>query len=43
MKAKYFTKIRKQVKWYNVSHREHIFDDFNNEKKFLQNHRKMLV
>lgn len=35
MKAKYFTKIRKQVKWYNVSYREHIFDDFSNEKNVL--------
>lgn len=32
MKAKYFRKIRKQVKWYKVSYREDLFDDFANEK-----------
>lgn len=35
MKAKYFRKIRKQVKWYKVSYREDLFDDFANEKEIL--------
>lgn len=35
MKAKHFTKIRKQVKWYNVSYREHILDYFRDKKTVL--------
>lgn len=35
MKAKYFRKIRKQVKWYKVSYRDSLLDDFANEKEIL--------
>lgn len=35
MKAKYFKKIKKQVKWYKVSHRDGLFDSFVNEKEIL--------
>nr|DAJ20095.1 MAG TPA: hypothetical protein [Siphoviridae sp. ctDlU28] len=35
MKAKYFRKIRKQVKWYKVSHRDGLLDSFVNEKEIL--------
>lgn len=35
MKAKYFRKIRSQVKWYKVSHRDGLFDCFDNEKEVL--------
>lgn len=35
MKAKHFTKIRKQVKWYKVSYRENVFSDFGNEKSVI--------
>lgn len=35
MKAKYFRKIRKQVKWYKVSHRENTLYSFSNEKEVL--------
>lgn len=35
MKAKYFKKIRSQVKWYKVSHRDCLFDNFMNEKEVL--------
>ena len=28
MKAKYFKKIRNQVKWYKVSYRDDLFSDF---------------
>ena len=43
MKAKHFTKIRKQVKWYNVSYREHILDYFRDKKQYWLNRQKMLV
>ena len=32
MKAKYFKKIRSQVKWYKVSYRDDLFSDFIDEK-----------
>ena len=35
MKAKYFRKIRSQVKWYKVSHREQLLFGFSNEKEVL--------
>lgn len=35
MKAKYFKKIKKQVKWYKVSHRDGLLDSFVNEKEIL--------
>jgi len=35
MKAKYFKKIRSQVRYYKVSHRDCIACDFNNEKEVL--------
>ena len=35
MKAKYFKKIRKQVKWDKVSHRDDLLDSFVNEKEIL--------
>lgn len=35
MKAKYFRKIRSQVKWYKVSHRDGLLDCFDNEKEVL--------
>lgn len=35
MKAKYFRKIRKQVRWYKVSHRDSLLDNFMNEKEVL--------
>ena len=37
MKAKYFRKIRSQVKWYKVSHREQLLFGFSNEKEVLAN------
>lgn len=35
MKAKYFKKIRSQVKWYKVSCRDNLFSDFIDEKEVL--------
>lgn len=35
MKAKYFKKIRNQVKWYKVSYRDDLFSDFIDEKDVL--------
>lgn len=35
MKAKYFKKIRSQVKWYKVSYRDNLFFDFRDEKEIL--------
>ena len=35
MKAKYFKKIRSQVKWYKVSYRDDLFSDFIDEKEVL--------
>lgn len=35
MNAKYFSKLRKQVKWYRVSHRDGLLDCFDNEKEVL--------
>ena len=35
MKAKYFKKIRSQVKWYKVSYRDNLFSDFIDEKEVL--------
>lgn len=35
MKLKYFRKIRKQVKWYKVSHRDTVIGGFANEKEVL--------
>ena len=35
MKAKYFRKIRSQVKWYKVSYRDHLLFDFRDEKEVL--------
>lgn len=35
MKAKYFKKLRKEVKWYKVSHRENIHEPFMNIKIIL--------
>lgn len=35
MKAKHFRKLRTQVKWYKVSHREDLFFSFINEKEVL--------
>lgn len=35
MKAKYFKKIRNQVKWYKVSYRDDLFCDFIDEKEVL--------
>lgn len=35
MKAKYFKKIRNQVKWYKVSYRDNLFFDFRDEKEIL--------
>ena len=35
MKAKYFKKIRSQVKWYKVSYRDNLFFSFSDEKEIL--------
>ena len=35
MKAKYFKKIRSQVKWYKVSYRDNLFFDLRDEKEVL--------
>lgn len=35
MKAKYFRKIRSQVRWYRVSYRDHLLFDFRDEKEVL--------
>lgn len=35
MKAKYFKKIRSQVKWYKVSYRDSLFFSFSDEKEIL--------
>jgi hypothetical protein len=35
MKSKHFRKLRTQVKWYKVSHREDLFFSFGNEKEVL--------
>lgn len=35
MKAKYFKKIRNQVKWYKVSYRDNLIFDFRDEKEIL--------
>lgn len=35
MKAKYFKKIRGQVKWYKVSYRDNLFSSFSDEKEIL--------
>ena len=35
MKAKYFKKIRNQVKWYKVSYRDSLFFSFSDEKEIL--------
>ena len=43
MKAKYFKKIRNQVKWYKVSYRDNLFFDFRDEKRYWLNLLKMLV
>lgn len=37
MKAKYFKKIRSQVKWYKVSHRDNLLFSFSDEKEILRN------
>ena len=35
MKAKYFKKIRSQVKWYKVSYRDNLLFSFSDEKEIL--------
>lgn len=35
MKAKYFKKIRNQVKWYKVSYRDNLLFSFSDEKEIL--------
>lgn len=43
MKAKYFKKIRSQVKWYKVSYRDNLFLVLAMRKKYWLNLLKMLV
>lgn len=43
MKAKYFKKIRNQVKWYKVSYRDSLFLVLAMRKKYWLNLLKMLV
>lgn len=43
MKAKYFKKIRSQVKWYKVSYRDNLFLVLAMRKRYWLNLLKMLV
>lgn len=43
MKAKYFKKIRSQVKWYKVSYRDDLFLVLAMRKRYWLNLLKMLV
>lgn len=43
MKAKYFKKIRSQVKWYKVSYRDNLFLILEMKKRYWLNLLKMLV
>lgn len=43
MKAKYFKKIRNQVKWYKVSYRDNLFLVLAMRKRYWLNLLKMLV
>lgn len=43
MKAKYFKKIRSQVKWYKVSYRDNLFLILEMRKRYWLNLLKMLV
>lgn len=43
MKAKYFKKIRNQVKWYKVSYRDNLFLILEMKKRYWLNLQRTLV